>query len=244
MLIIAPPSRPRERIAWGSRPCCSENGNVRFGTLFHIRIYRNNSAAALIEERRSTQCIINVFLCKMNNIHYFRTRCPRLALCIPPPQRVFPLSQWAELTRAQWSLCWRSFQPLSYCSWSLLLLVAFSHSRLSSLCIGDSIGRGLMPWNRRHSGQTWMWVQPLTAKAASCANRWETGSGIVPLHSFPLLRLMVFTSREVSVWLKRVLIKRRFRRDLMLSWHDTILRSSFSISWQTEIWGGKKERDG
>lgn len=77
-----------------------------------------------------------------------------------------------------------------------LLLVVFSHSRLSSLRAGD--GRARRPWNLRHSGQTRMCVQPRATRAASWASLCASWSGSPAPHSLPLLSVAVPRGRRSS----------------------------------------------
>lgn len=119
-----------------------------------------------------------------------------------------------------------------------LLLVVFSHSKLSSLCAGEpGAGRARSPWNLRHSGQTRMCVQPRATRAASCASLCARGSGSPPLHSFPLLSVVVLRARRSSGIAGRVrIIPPRLRRGWKLSLQRMMLRSSVTISWHTDTW--------
>lgn len=126
-----------------------------------------------------------------------------------------------------------------------LLLVVFSHSMLSSLCVGEApggpAGRTRSPWKRRHSGQMRMWLQPRAARAASCASLWGRGSGRpVPVHSLPLLRLAAVARARRSSKARgrgrKVDEPPRRRRSCRLSWHSTMPCSSRSISSHTDSW--------
>lgn len=138
-----------------------------------------------------------------------------------------------------------------------LLLVVLSHSKLSSLWVGDA--RGVpggctrSPWKRLHSGQMRMWLQPRATMAASCASLWDSGSdNPVPAHNLPLLRLVpVGRVRLLSVGRgceRRALVPPlRLLRSCRLSWHSTMPCSSRSISSHTDNWEaythGERERE-
>lgn len=128
--------------------------------------------------------------------------------------------------------------PPARCYSGSLLLVVFSHSKLSSLCAGEpGAGRARSPWNLRHSGQTRMCVQPRATRAASCASLCARGSGSPPLHSFPLLSVVVVRARRSSGIAGRVrIIPPRLRRGWKLSLQRMMLRSSVTISWHTDTW--------
>lgn len=117
-----------------------------------------------------------------------------------------------------------------------LLFVTFSHSKLSSLCAGDpGPGRARRPWNRRHSGHTLMWVQPRATRAASWASLCASGSGSPPPQSLPLLSVVVVRALRSSWITGRVrIIPPRLRRGWKLSLQRMMLRSSVTISWQTD----------
>lgn len=125
-----------------------------------------------------------------------------------------------------------------------LLLVVLSHSKLSSLWVGDARGvpGGCMrsPWKRLHSGQMRMWLQPRATIAASCASLWESGSDSpVPAHNLPLLRLVLVGRARLSSAGKGCERRAlgpllRLRRSCRLSWHSTMPCSSRSISSHTD----------
>lgn len=115
-----------------------------------------------------------------------------------------------------------------------LLLVVFSHSRLSSLRAGD--GRARRPWKRRHSGHTRMCVQPRATRAASWASLCANWSGSPAPHSLPLLSVAVPRGRRCSSGMGGLGggSPERRRRGWTVSWHRMMLRSSLTISWQTD----------